>query len=170
MFIFFSAISCFLSILLYAEYRFFVKQADKMVELKQEYQSYIVALKKVLHDYNTLVAQENDDLGKLASERYSQLAVRAARAVERSQKNQSSDQTESKDTNFVVVNREISYLKQSMIDYLKAEKLDNLLNHLDLDECVTIQTKLLMQVNQNHLNENENLLQSGRVQLFHQAV
>jgi murein DD-endopeptidase MepM/ murein hydrolase activator NlpD len=105
-----------------------------MVELKQEYQSYIVALKKVLHDYNTLVAQENDDLGKLASERYSQLAVRAARAVERSQKNQSSDQTESKDTNFVVVNREISYLKQSMIDYLKAEKLDNLLNHLDLDE------------------------------------
>lgn len=124
-----------MSILLFAEYRFFVQQADKMLELKQEYQSYIVAIKKVLHDYNTLSAQQdNGDLGKYYSEGYAALAVKAVQAADKSSKeNRQIDSSDAKEQ-FVVVNRETNYLRQSMINYLKEEKLDNLLNHLNLDE------------------------------------
>ncbi|BDC34841.1 hypothetical protein Noda2021_07990 [Candidatus Dependentiae bacterium Noda2021] len=106
-----------------------------MLELRQEYQSYVVAIKKVLHDYNTLSAQHhNGDVGKYYSEGYSTLAIKAVQGTDKSAKE--NRQTESGDSKeqFVVVNRETNYLRQSMIDYLKEEKLDNLLNHLNLDE------------------------------------
>ncbi|MFC1843160.1 M23 family metallopeptidase [Candidatus Dependentiae bacterium] len=53
-FIFFMAILCVLSCFLYYEYSFFKKQSSKMLELQQDYRTYIGAVNKILSDYNTV--------------------------------------------------------------------------------------------------------------------
>ena len=46
-----------LVVLLIAEYRFFHDQAQKMLELKEEYRTYTLAVKKVLNEYNAMKEQ-----------------------------------------------------------------------------------------------------------------
>lgn len=115
-----------LSILLIAEYRFFHDQAQKMLELKEEYRTYSLAVKKVLNEYNAAKEQ----------------AEQAGQALAESQNSKAPD-------SFVVVNREPSYLKKSMIKYLREENLEFVLNQIDLNEWLDYTDQVMMKKTKN---------------------
>jgi murein DD-endopeptidase MepM/ murein hydrolase activator NlpD len=96
------------------EYRFFHDQAQKMLELKEEYRSYTLAVKKILNEYNAMKEQ-------------------AVQSSEYASEHTTDD--ESKDS-FIVVNREPSYLKQSMINYARKENLEFIIKQVDPNEWV----------------------------------
>lgn len=104
-----------IALLLFIEYRFFHDQAQKMMELKEEYREYAQAVKKVLNEYNAMKEQ----------------AENVQEAVIALEQNQQED-TET----FVVVNRELSYLKQCMIDYMREEHVEAALKRVDLNDWV----------------------------------
>jgi murein DD-endopeptidase MepM/ murein hydrolase activator NlpD len=99
-----------LSTLLIIEYRFFHDQAQKMLELKEEYRTYTLAVKKILNEYNAMKEQ-----------------------AEGSSDADASEQEEEKDS-FILVNREPSYLKQSTISHARTENLEFLLKAVDFNE------------------------------------
>ena len=99
-----------LTTLLIVEYRFFHDQAQKMLELKEEYRAYTVAVKKILNEYNAMKEQADED---------------AEYAVQ--------ETSDSKDS-FIVVNREPNYLKKSTIEYCRKQNLDFILKKLDPNE------------------------------------
>jgi murein DD-endopeptidase MepM/ murein hydrolase activator NlpD len=126
-------------IFLFVEYKFFKEQATKMIELQEEYRSYIVAIKKVLQDYNSLKEKGNGGSGDSSTsdaQEYSYLAWQAAQAE------CEEVQTDTKDS-FLLVNRESSYLKKSMIDYMRTQKLDHMINQVDLNEWQDYHEQLL---------------------------
>ena len=86
-----------MTIMLFVEYRFFYDQASKMMELKEEYRAYGAAFKRVLNEYNALKEQ---------TEGAPSLIKTAATDGEK---------------DFLVINRELSYLKQSMLDYCERD-------------------------------------------------
>lgn len=95
-----------LTILLIVEYRFFHDQAQKMLELKEEYRTYTLAVKKILHEYNAMKEQADEQS--------------PADTLEKEQ--------------FILVNREPNYLKQSMIEHARKENLDFILKSIDENE------------------------------------
>ncbi len=99
-----------LTTLLIIEYRFFHDQAQKMLELKEEYRAYTVAVKKILNEYNAMKEQAGED---------SEIAVQ--------------ETSDSKDS-FIVVNREPNYLKKSTMEYCRKQNLDFILKKLDPNE------------------------------------
>jgi|ERR1700733_5156626 len=98
-----------LATLLIIEYRFFHDQAQKMLELKEEYRAYTLAVKKILNEYNALKEEAAD-----------------------ASLNTSDDDDDKE--NFVPVNRDLTYLKQSTLDYIHKQNLDHILNKIDSDE------------------------------------
>lgn len=48
---------CALIIMLVLEYRFYKNEAEKMLGHKEDYRNYVVAVKKILHDYNKTKAR-----------------------------------------------------------------------------------------------------------------
>jgi murein DD-endopeptidase MepM/ murein hydrolase activator NlpD len=101
-----------LSTLLIIEYRFFHDQAQKMLELKEEYRAYTLAVKKILNEYNALKEEAADTILPAASNDYNKEA-------------------------FVPVNRDVAYLKQSTLDYIRKEKLGHILHKIDPDEWIS---------------------------------
>jgi murein DD-endopeptidase MepM/ murein hydrolase activator NlpD len=99
-----------LTTLLIIEYRFFHDQAQKMLELKEEYRAYTIAVKKILNEYNAMKEQADEDTDYAVQET-----------------------SESKDS-FIVVNREPNYLKKSTIEYCRKQNLDFILKKLDPNE------------------------------------
>ncbi len=93
-----------LTVLLIIEYRFFHDQAQKMLELKEEYRTYTLAVKKILNEYNAIKEH-------------------ATHAAQYSAENH-------KDP-FILVNREPSYLKQSMLKYARQENVERALTEID---------------------------------------
>ena len=87
-------------VLLMHEYFFFKHQAEKLLELKEEYRSYVVAVKKIVDEYNQAQEQDNS-------------------TQENSEKKKGADDLKE---SFVVVNRDQLYLKQSMIDFCDAHE------------------------------------------------
>lgn len=99
-----------LTVLLIIEYRFFHDQAQKMLELKEEYRAYTLAVKKILNEYNAMKEQADEDAEYTVQET-----------------------GESKDS-FIIVNREPNYLKKSTIEYCRKQNLDFILKKLDPNE------------------------------------
>lgn len=99
-----------LTTLLIIEYRFFHDQAQKMLELKEEYRAYTVAVKKILNEYNAMKEQADEETDLTVQET-----------------------SESKDS-FIIVNREPNYLKKSTIEYCRKQNLDFILKKLDPNE------------------------------------
>lgn len=95
-----------ISLLLIVEYRFFHDQAQKMLELKEEYRTYTLAVKKILNEYNALKEQANS----------------------------STNTSDPLKNSFLVVNRESDYLKQSMIDHARKENLEFIVNAIDAQD------------------------------------
>ena len=98
-----------LCILLIIEYRFFHDQAQKMLELKEEYRTYTLAVKKILNEYNAIKEQASETAEDLSFD---------------------SDDSNS----FILVNREPNYLKESMIKHAQKENLEFILKSVDLNE------------------------------------
>jgi murein DD-endopeptidase MepM/ murein hydrolase activator NlpD len=98
-----------LTILLIVEYRFFHDQAQKMLEIKEEYRSYTLAVKKILNEYNAMKEQAGEAPAQ--------------------------DPDPEKDS-FIIVNREPGYLKQSSINYARKQNLEFLLKNVDPNEWV----------------------------------
>lgn len=105
-----------LTTLLVIEYRFFHDQAQKMLELKEEYRTYTLAVKKILNEYNALKEQADESSSNSAP--------------------YSSDVPTKQKDSFIVVNRELSYLKQSTLDYIRKQNLDFILKKIDPNEWV----------------------------------
>lgn len=97
-----------LTILLVIEYRFFHDQAQKMLEIKEEYRTYTIAVKKILNEYNAMKEQAGET---------------------------AESESEQKDS-FIVVNREPGYLKKSAINYARKQNLEFLLKNVDPNEWV----------------------------------
>ena len=98
-----------LTILLIIEYRFFHDQAQKMLELKEEYRTYTIAVKKILNEYNAMKEQAGEEIQE----------------PEAAQKD-----------SFIIVNREPDYLKKSAINYARKQNLEFLLKNVDPNEWV----------------------------------
>lgn len=98
-----------ITIMLIIEFRFFYDQAAKMMELKDEYRAYGMAVKRVLNEYNALKEQ-----------------VEGAPATHEGQ--------EGSDKEFLIVNRELAYLKKSMLDFLKDQHIDYRSQRIDLND------------------------------------
>jgi murein DD-endopeptidase MepM/ murein hydrolase activator NlpD len=94
--------------LLVIENQFFYAQAHKMIELQDEYRSYIEILKK-----KVIALDESDDQKDECTDSVFPEGVRIY----------TSESDEMPDS-FIVVNRKSDYLKQSMRAYLKEQKLE----------------------------------------------
>jgi murein DD-endopeptidase MepM/ murein hydrolase activator NlpD len=115
--------------LLMTEYYMFKQQAIRMAELKDDYRNHLTAVKRVLADYYKIKEQLALFEDQNADEKKKELVINDSVFPEGSRV-YSSDELE--DVDFIVVNRDLSYLKQSTIDYLESAKLDSLLSALNV--------------------------------------
>lgn len=115
--------------LLATEYYVFREQAIRMAELKEDYRNHLAAVKRVLSEYakikERLVVLED----QAADEKKNDIALNNTVFPE-GVRVYSSDELE--DVEFMVVNRELTHLKQATIDYLEEENLDSVLNALNV--------------------------------------
>lgn len=109
--------------LLIFEYRFFHDQAQKMLELKEEYRTYTTAVKKILNEYNAMKEQAADE-----------------------EETSSVSSNEAKDS-FIVVNREPSYLRKSTLNYARKQNLEFLLKQVDPNEWVDYTDQIQQKTN-----------------------
>lgn len=108
--------------LLIIEYRFFHDQAQKMLELKEEYRTYTTAVKKILNEYNAMKEQAAEEEATA-----SQIA-------------------ENRDS-FILVNREPAYLRKSTLNYARKQNLEFLLSQVDPNEWVDYSDQLKQKSN-----------------------
>lgn len=112
------------------EYYLFKQQAIRMSELKEDYRNHLTAVKRVLGEYYKIKERLEvlEDLN--TDEKKKDLAL-ANTVFPENARVYSSDELE--DIEFIVVNREIAYLKQSTIEYLDSTDLNSLCSVLDVD-------------------------------------
>jgi murein DD-endopeptidase MepM/ murein hydrolase activator NlpD len=126
------------AILLLLEYRFFCAQSERVLQMKEEYRTYLVAVKKVMGDYAK------------AKERIDELEL----MIEKKKKNSSDmpdvnvEQTvfsedasvystdDEEEPEFVLINREPAYLKRGAVAFYKRQKLSHMIAQLDDDAWV----------------------------------
>jgi len=124
------SLACIVSVMLIYEYRFFKRETEKMLVYKENYNNYVIAVKKILHNYNkakarleeleTLVVEKKNEFEDLENSAGQTVFPEGVRVY-------STDDDEDEATApFLIVNRELEYLKQSTLDYLQAEKLSYL--------------------------------------------
>lgn len=106
--------------LLIVEYRYFKQQAEKMIELKEEYRNYLFAVKKIVDEYNKIKEEEDTQTEEVEKKKEDDL----------------------KDA-FLVVNREPNYLKQSMIDFMKEQGHETILKRINFDDWRDYNEQLL---------------------------
>lgn len=126
------SVSCIMALLI-IEYRFFKHEAEKMIVLKEDYNNHLVAVSKVLHEYNKtkerleqleqVFEQEKKKSSSLVSMLEQHGFAQGARVFS------SDDEPDVKDS-FITINRELEYLKQSSLDYLKEQNLDWVVNRI----------------------------------------
>lgn len=102
--------------LLFVEYRFFYAQAQKMIELQEEYRSYVDVLKKKVIEADTTPDKEKDECSD-------SVFPEGARVY-------TSESDCGIPDSFIVVNRKADYLKQSTLAYFKEQKLDHVAQEL----------------------------------------
>lgn len=124
-----------ITLLLFVEYRFFHDQAQKMMELKEEYRAYVQAVKKVLNEYNAMKEQQDTNLA-------TSVAIM-------------DEQIEQKE--FTVVNRELSYLKQCMIDYMREQYGESMVRRIDMNDWVEYNDQVLQTYNGHGKNKKRHV-------------
>jgi Peptidase family M23 len=123
-----------LMILLFVEYRFFCRQAQEMIELKQQYALSVDVLNKKINGTDALEEIEREDEPEIADDEMadeSPLQMRELLAAEAS--DAPDDDDDYADDSFVVINRQPDYLKQSTLDYMQAEEMNSLMTAIDID-------------------------------------
>lgn len=104
-----------LSMFLIIEYRFFKKQALGFLNLKADYQNYIVAFKRVLYDYNKLKERMRELEADLEGDKKSLYTVTPFDMTHT---------VEERAPSFLVVNREFDYLRSNAIEFSKKHDLE----------------------------------------------
>jgi len=131
------ALACVLIIMLAYEYRCFKSETEKMLALKEDYRNYVIAVKKILHDYNktkarleeleTLVVEKKNEFDELDSALGNTVFPEGVRVYS------TDDEGDEGNSSFLIINRELEYLKQSALDYLKEQKLSYLESRMGPD-------------------------------------
>ena len=103
-----------------------------MLELKDEYRNYIQAVKRVLTDYNSAKDEPAQSNGEENHDENKESLYAPISHIPPSSNEEETDTTVK--NSFIMVNRDLAYLKQSMIDYLKDQHLSSLLDQIDLYE------------------------------------
>lgn len=135
--LFFSALALIMVIttgLLILEYRFFKQQSQQIFAARLDYHNHLAAVKKVLSDYNylkELFEQRDNQEDEKKKTNYGLGAC--ADSFPEGAKVFSSDDNDGQDS-FLVINRELEYLKQSSLEYLKQHDLDMLVQRISPDE------------------------------------
>lgn len=116
---------CLLSIMLVFEYRFFKRETQKMLNAQEDYRNYVLAVKKILHDYNKTKArlEELETLVVEKKKEFEEFDIAGQTVFPEGVRVYSSDDSADEGNNFITINRELEYLKQSTLDYLKQQKM-----------------------------------------------
>jgi murein DD-endopeptidase MepM/ murein hydrolase activator NlpD len=133
--------------LLFNQYRYFKRQTDRLLTLQEDYRTYMLAVNKILQDYNK--TKEQLDLLKTTE------ANRPVASKKKKEANKvgdvgvgfytfdfmdgvtvysSDDVHEDNDEYFVPVNRDPEYLKSSALKYLRRLQDESLLSRIDLND------------------------------------
>jgi len=120
------------------EYRYFVRQSSKMIALQEDYQNHIAAIDKVLAEYNhlkELVEQTDLVSADEKKKRNPWITIDTDSEICFPETPMySSDDEPDEEGSFPIINRELEYLKQSAIEYIRKQNLETLLNRLGQDE------------------------------------
>lgn len=122
-------------VLLISEYRFFKSQSAQMLELKDEYRNYVVAVKKILSDYYK-TKERLDEIETAMVEKKNEIEAdqvdigSSSEFPEGVRVYSTDDEAEDDTENFRVINRELEYLKQSTLSYLKKQRLSSLADQI----------------------------------------
>lgn len=101
------------------EYYFFKQNIEELTQLKEEYNNYVLTLKRALLDYEISTDQDTED-EQISSEKKKVTAPQNA---------------------FLVVNREPSYLRKSAVSFSKKHNLAEAVDKLYENKSVQIQQK-----------------------------
>lgn len=122
-------------VLLISEYRFFKAQSAQMLELKDDYRNYVVAVKKILSDYYK-TKERLDEIETAMVEKKNEIEVDQAEIGSSSEFPEgvrvysTDDEVEDESEQFRVINRELEYLKQSTLSYLRKQRLNTLVDQI----------------------------------------
>lgn len=132
------------AILLLLEYRFFCAQSERVLQMKEEYRTYLVAVKKVMGDYAK--AKERIDELELMIEKKKKNSS-DARELSTEQTVFSEDASvystdDEEEPEFVVINREPAYLKRGAVTFYRRQKLGHLVASIPDDMWVNYTRRL----------------------------
>lgn len=135
-----------LMILLFIEYRFFCRQTNELLALKQQYSYYIEILdKKINGDNNDFLNIENEiheaivdeNLVYISDEMPEEMSEESSLIMDEIIAAESSDAPDNDDEyvddSFVIINRHPDYLKQSTLDYMESQEMNALMTAIDID-------------------------------------
>lgn len=131
------AILFLLTGMLYREYRAAAAHTHKVFELRQDYRNHLMAVRKIVDDYNELKQVHVDPQKK---KKFIESVPEGARVF-------SSDDDCCSDGLFVVINRDLDYLKESTFAYFKENNLTRLTSRLNEKEWCAY-TQEVMERNQ----------------------
>ncbi len=99
------------AILLISEYRFFKIQREKMLELKEDYRNYVLAVKKILNDYHT-TKERLDELESMLEEKKNanedaDFTIAQSAFPDGVRVYSSDDEDDEESPSFMVINREL---------------------------------------------------------------
>jgi len=110
---------------LFYEYRFFKKQSEKLIELQEDYRTYVVAVNKILKDYNRVkekleelnsdTCDEKKNDVELIDDLFFNVTFPDGVTVF------SSDDSNNCNDTFLAVNRDLDYLKQTSVEFIKCQ-------------------------------------------------
>jgi len=108
-----------------------------MIDLQEDYRNYLLAVKKVLHEYNKTKERLDEleaawDNEKKKFIEGAELSVVNQESFPSGVKVYSTDD-ERNNESFVLLNRELEYLKQASLRYIKDQNLEFLLKHINFD-------------------------------------
>lgn len=117
------------SLLLMREYCYLVDQSYKLIALKAEYENHLMAVSRIIYEYNTL--RDRSDYTESAhtddekKNEKNQSVNSTAHSFPDGARVVSSSDVSSKD-DFLVVNRELRHLKKSTMSYMQKHKIGTL--------------------------------------------
>lgn len=129
------------------EYYYFKKQSQKLIVLQDQYRSYTESIRKVLEEQ---VDEDNSKSGCCS------LSCVLPEGVRIFSTNTSVDNLAE---SLLLLNRNPDFLKQSTLDYLKAERLENLINQMNWDDWHTKESIAIL----NDLSQKQPSIASSNV-------
>lgn len=116
--------------------RFFKQETEKMIQLQDDYRNHLVAINKILQDYNKMKEQlETAEVKNQKKKILNDSDALALQGFPQGARVFSSDDTEHDgQESFVAINRDLEYLKQSTVSYFKQREPNIVLNRLNMDD------------------------------------